>query len=78
MPCNVAPHLWDKFSRCCKAHFFENKVLITLHDYLWKIVTSSMHIFADESDEEEDRPSRKRRLAERAVEGEAAEDEEVC
>lgn len=31
----------------------------------------------DESDDEEDRPARKRRLAERAVEGEAAEDEEV-
>ena len=31
----------------------------------------------DESDEEDSRPARKRRLAERAVEGEAAEDEEV-
>lgn len=34
-------------------------------------------LISDESDEEDDRPSRKRRLAERAVEGEAADDEEV-
>lgn len=34
-------------------------------------------IFSEDSDEEDDQPSRKRRLAERAVEGEAADDEEV-
>lgn len=37
-----------------------------------------MNISTDESDDDEDRPSRKRRMAERAVEGEAGEDEEVC
>lgn len=44
--------------------------------FLWSLSDSNFD-WSDESDDEEERPARKRRMAERAAEGDVAEDEEV-